>query len=51
MFKKTKVRKTLELLHKNLSAREIARVLSVLRNSVSYVHNELKKEGATEMLL
>ena len=35
MFKKTKVRQILELLNKNLSAREIARVLSVSRNSVA----------------
>ena len=33
MFKKTKVRQILELLHKDLSAREISKTLKVSRNS------------------
>ena len=37
MFKKTKVREILELLNKGLSAREIAKVLAVSRNSVASV--------------
>ena len=43
MFKKTKVRQILELLNKNLSAREIARVLSVSRNSVASVKEAYDK--------
>lgn len=43
MFKKTKVRQILELLHKDLSAREIAKVLSVSRNSVAYVKEHYDK--------
>lgn len=37
MFKKTKVRSILELLEKNLSAREVAKVLGVSRNTVAEV--------------
>jgi hypothetical protein len=37
MFRKTKVRQILELLHKNLSAREISKTLKVSRNSVAFV--------------
>ena len=37
MFKKTKVRQILELLHKDLSAREISKTLKVSRNSVAFV--------------
>ena len=37
MFKKTKARQILELLHKALSAREISKTLNVSRNSVAYV--------------
>ena len=43
MFKKTKVRAILELLNKNLSAREIAKTLSVSRNSVAYVKDAYDK--------
>ena len=37
MFKKTKVRSILELLGKNLSAREVSKVLGVSRNTVAEV--------------
>ncbi|MCR4611151.1 MAG: HTH domain-containing protein, partial [Lachnospiraceae bacterium] len=37
MFKKTRVRSILELLDKELSARDIAKSLSVSRNTVSEV--------------
>ncbi len=37
MFKKTKVRSILELLGKNLSAREVPKVLGVSRNTVAEV--------------
>lgn len=37
MFKKTKVRQILELLHKDLSAREISKILNVSHNSVAFV--------------
>lgn len=37
MFKKTKVRSILELLEKNLSAREVSKVLGVSRNTVAEV--------------
>lgn len=37
MFKKTRVRQSLELLHKDLSASEISKTLKVSRNSVAFV--------------
>ena len=37
MFKKTKVRSILELLGKNLSAREVAKILKVSRNTISEI--------------
>ena len=37
MFKKTRVRSILELLGRNLSAREVAKTLSVSRNTVSEI--------------
>ena len=37
MFKKTKARNILELLGKNLSAREVSKVLSVSRNTAAEV--------------
>lgn len=37
MFKKTKVRSILELLGKNLSAREVSKVLGVSRNTIAEV--------------
>ena len=43
MFKKTKVREIIELLNKNLSAREIAEMLSVSRNTVSYLDNRSRQ--------
>lgn len=43
MFKKTKARQILELLHKALSAREISKTLNVSRNSVAYVKESYDK--------
>ncbi len=43
MFKKTKVRQILELLHKDLSAREISKTLNVSRNSVAHVKESYDK--------
>ena len=43
MFKKTKVRQILELLHKDLSAREISKTLNVSRNSVAFVKESYDK--------
>ena len=43
MFKKTKVRQILELLHKGLSAREISKTLNVSRNSVAFVKESYDK--------
>lgn len=43
MFKKTKVREILEFLNKGLSAREIAEVLNVSRNTISYIKNIFDK--------
>ena len=43
MFKKTKVRQILELLHKDLSAREISKTLKVSRNSVAFVKESYDK--------
>ena len=43
MFKKTKVRQILELLHKDLSAREISKALKVSRNSVAFVKESYDK--------
>lgn len=42
MFKKTKVRSILELLGKNLSAREVSKVLGVSRNTVAEVQASQK---------
>ena len=39
MFKKTKVRSILELLGKDLSAREVSKVLGVSRNTVSEIQS------------
>lgn len=43
MFKKTKVRQILELLHKDLSAREFSKILNVSRNSVAFVKDSYDK--------
>ena len=43
MFKNTKVRQILELLHKDLSAREISKTLNVSRNSVAFVKESYDK--------
>ena len=43
MFKKTKVRQILELLNKDLSTREIERILSVSKNTVSFIKKEYNK--------
>lgn len=45
MFKKTKVRSILELLGKNLSAREVSKVLSVSRNTVAEVQALFLQSG------
>ena len=45
MFKKTKIRSILELLGKNLSAREVSRVLSVSRNTVAEVQALFLQSG------
>lgn len=45
MFKKTKVRGILELLGKNLSAREVSKVLSVSRNTVAEVQALFLQSG------
>ncbi len=45
MFKKTKVRSILELLGKNLSAREVSRVLGVSRNTVAEVQALFVQSG------
>lgn len=46
MFKKTKVRGILELLGKNLSAREVSKVLSVSRNTVAEVQALFLQSGS-----
>ncbi len=45
MFKKTKVRSVLELLGKNLSAREVSKVLGVSRNTVAEVQALFLQSG------
>ena len=45
MFKKTKVRSILELLGKNLSAREESKVLGVSRNTVAEVQALFLQSG------
>ena len=45
MFKKTKVRGILELLGKDLSAREVSKVLGVSRNTVSEVQALYEASG------
>lgn len=45
MFKKTKVRSILELLGKNLSAREVSKVLGVSRNTVAQVQALFLQSG------
>ena len=45
MFKKTKVRSILELLGKNLSAREVSKVLGVSRNTVAEVQALFLQSG------
>lgn len=45
MFKKTKVRSILELLGKNLSGREVSKVLGVSRNTVAEVQTLFEKSG------
>lgn len=45
MFKKTNVRSILELLGKNLSAREVSKVLSVSRNTVAEVQALFLQSG------
>ena len=43
MFKKTKVRQILELLHKDLSVRELSKTLKASRNSVVFVKESYDK--------
>lgn len=45
MFKKTRVRGILELLGRNLSAREVAKTLSVSRNTVSEIQALFNDSG------
>ena len=45
MFKKTKVRSILELLGKNLSAREMSKILGVSRNTVAEVQALFLQSG------
>ena len=45
MFKKTKVRSILELLGKNLSAREVSKALGVSRNTVAEVQALFLQSG------
>ena len=45
MFKKTKVRSILDLLGKNLSAREVSKVLGVSRNTVAEVQALFLQSG------
>lgn len=45
MFKKTRVRGILELLGRNLSAREVATTLSVSRNTVSEIQALFNASG------
>ncbi len=45
MFKKTKVRSILELLGKNLSAREVSKVLGASRNTVAEVQALFLQSG------
>ena len=47
MFKKTKVRQIIELLQKNLSEREVSKVLGVSRNSVA----RIRQTGCTAMYI
>ena len=50
MFKKTKVRSILELLGKNLSAREVTKVLNVSRNTVAEVLALFLQSGRAWMI-
>lgn len=45
MFKKTKVRSILELLGKDLSGREVSKVLGVSRNTVAEVQSLFEASG------
>ena len=51
MFKKTRVRQIIELLQKNLSEREVARVLGVSRNSVARIRQKGCNEDWDEILM
>lgn len=50
MFKKTKVRSILELLGKNLSAREVSKVLGVSRNTVAEGHALIYSQSSHGMI-
>ncbi len=47
MFKKTKVRSVLELLQKNLSARDVSKILGVSRNTVAHIQKLYVTSGKT----
>ena len=47
MYKKTKPRSVMELLHKNLSEREVAIILGCSRNSVASIIERCHKYGKT----
>lgn len=47
MFKKTKVRSILELLGKDLSGREVSKILGVSRNTVAEVQSLYEASGKT----
>ena len=47
MYKKTKPRSVMELLHKNLSEREVAIILGCSRNSVASIIERCRKYGKT----
>jgi transcriptional regulator with XRE-family HTH domain len=51
MFKKTKVRQIIELLQKNLSEREVSKVLGVSRNSVARIRQKGSNEEWDEILM
>ena len=49
MFKKTRVRSILELLDKELSARDIAKSLSVSRNTIAQVQALFSASGKSSI--
>ena len=51
MFRKTKVRQIIELLQKNLSEREVSKVLGVSRNSVARIRQKGSNEEWDEILM